>query len=576
MARLVFSYNFASSQDSSISRLTFISESSGTLECYKYLGLDTIVEMDHPETGLNLTYISQTGSTGDAGDKYVGLDRFGRVVDQNWYDTATSSSTDDFQYRYDRDSNVLYMKNTVSTGNSELYGYNGLSELTSFERGTLNGSDNGISGTPSINETWTLDALGNWLSVTVNGSTQTRTANSDNQISSISSLTTPGYDGNGNTTTDQNGNTFVYDAWNRLVEVKSGSTVLETDSYDALGRKIVVNTGTARDVYFSQYWQDIEEDVSGTPLDQYVWGAAYVDELVERDRDADGNPANGLEERLFAQQNANWDITALVNTSGTVEERYLYDPYGTATVLTGSWGSRGSSSYAWVFLHQGGQFDAASGLYDFRNREYSPALGRWIQEDPIGFKGGDWNLYRYLENNTRTTTDPSGLGPYFPRPKPKPKTPRPTIPLAGGSALILTPIRIEYREIDTTGLDKVTACAAKLVPHAYISFGPGGRWGLYNTQLKQGDLAESELNKPLLPPFAYVPLYKVPGEIVHGGKGNGKKVEDATDEEIWDSIINYPLRKDYGEFSYNCYTWADEAAANAGLKPYWDQFPIPR
>lgn len=51
---------------------------------------------------------------------------------------------------------------------------------------------------------------------------------------------------------------------------------------------------------------------------------------------------------------------------------------------------------------------------------------------------------------------------------------RPTIPLAGGSALILTPIRIEYREIDTTGLDKVTACAAKLVPHAYISFGPGG------------------------------------------------------------------------------------------------------
>jgi hypothetical protein len=124
--------------------------------------LDTIVQMDHPETGVNLTYISQTGSTGDAGDKYVGLDRFGRVVDQNWYDTATSSSTDDFHYGYDRNFNVLYMNNTVSTGNSELYGYNGLSELTSFERGTLNGTDNGISGTPSLNETRLLDALGYW------------------------------------------------------------------------------------------------------------------------------------------------------------------------------------------------------------------------------------------------------------------------------------------------------------------------------------------------------------------------------------------------------------------------------
>ncbi len=158
----VVSYNYASGLDSSISRLTSISDTSGTLEIYKYLGLGTIVEMDHPETGVNLTYISQTGSTGDAGDKYFGLDRFGRVVDQNWYDTATSSSTDDFQYGYDRDSNVLYMYNTVNAGNSELYGYNGLSELTSFERGTLNGSDNGISGTPSVNETRLLDTLGYW------------------------------------------------------------------------------------------------------------------------------------------------------------------------------------------------------------------------------------------------------------------------------------------------------------------------------------------------------------------------------------------------------------------------------
>ena len=93
-----------------------------------------MVERDHPQTGVNLTYISQTGTTGDAGDQYIGLDRFGRVVDQNWYDTTTSSSTDDFQYGYDADGNVLYQQNMVDSAFSELYTYNRLNELTSFQR----------------------------------------------------------------------------------------------------------------------------------------------------------------------------------------------------------------------------------------------------------------------------------------------------------------------------------------------------------------------------------------------------------------------------------------------------------
>src|SRR5262249_58413774 len=93
----VLNYNYATGLDNTISRLTSISDTSATLESYKYLGLNTVVERDHPQTNVNLTYISQTGSTGDAGDKYIGLDRFGRVVDQNWYNTCTSTSTDRFQ-----------------------------------------------------------------------------------------------------------------------------------------------------------------------------------------------------------------------------------------------------------------------------------------------------------------------------------------------------------------------------------------------------------------------------------------------------------------------------------------------
>jgi YD repeat-containing protein len=76
-------YNYSSGLNSNISRLSSLSDSTGTLESYLYLGLDTIVEMDHPESGINLTYISTSGGTGSAGDHYTGLDQFGRIGEQN-------------------------------------------------------------------------------------------------------------------------------------------------------------------------------------------------------------------------------------------------------------------------------------------------------------------------------------------------------------------------------------------------------------------------------------------------------------------------------------------------------------
>lgn len=37
---------------------------------------------------------------------------------------------------------------------------------------------------------------------------------------------------------------------------------------------------------------------------------------------------------------------------------------------------------------------------------YDPTIGRWIQEDPIGFAAGDANLLRYVGNNPTNFTDP--------------------------------------------------------------------------------------------------------------------------------------------------------------------------
>ena len=40
---------------------------------------------------------------------------------------------------------------------------------------------------------------------------------------------------------------------------------------------------------------------------------------------------------------------------------------------------------------------------------YDPTIGRWFSEDPIGFEGGDANLYRYVGNMPTMYVDPSGL-----------------------------------------------------------------------------------------------------------------------------------------------------------------------
>jgi hypothetical protein len=64
---------------------------------------------------------------------------------------------------------VLYQQNAVNASFSDLYTYNATNQLASFARGTLNSTDTGISGTPSANQSFTTDALGNSTSVTTDG-----------------------------------------------------------------------------------------------------------------------------------------------------------------------------------------------------------------------------------------------------------------------------------------------------------------------------------------------------------------------------------------------------------------------
>jgi RHS repeat-associated protein len=207
-----------------------------------------------------------------------------------------------------------------------------------------------------------------------------------------------------------------YDAWNRLAGVTTEASVNVVGyQYDGLNRRIIetsYNSGgglvETRHLYYSNQWQVLEErvDAATTAKAQYIWGLRYIDDLVLRDRNTSGT---GLNERLYAMQDANWNTVAICNVSGAVQERFGYTPYGVVGFFNSSWNLNSASTFAWFYLHQGLRLLVVSNLVDNRRRWYSLLLGRFVSIDPVGFVAGDMNLFGYVNCNPVNSLDPFGL-----------------------------------------------------------------------------------------------------------------------------------------------------------------------
>ncbi len=189
---------------------------------------------------------------------------------------------------------------------------------------------------------------------------------------------------------------------------------LQEHEYDGRGYRIVKKTypgGTlneTRHYYYNNSWQDLEERLgtSTTPDRQFIWGLRYIDDLILRDR----TTTSPLNERLYALQDGNWNVTSVVNTAGAVQERYEYDPYGNTTILTPTFGVRTTSDSDWETTYCGYRWDEEVGLFAVRNRCYSPLLGTWLTRDPIGYATG-FNLITYVNGMPPEYIDPFGLRP---------------------------------------------------------------------------------------------------------------------------------------------------------------------
>jgi RHS repeat-associated protein len=59
-------------------------------------------------------------------------------------------------------------------------------------------------------------------------------------------------------------------------------------------------------------------------------------------------------------------------------------------------------------------FDAEAGWFYNVNRDYNPALGRYIQSDPIGLAGGSLTTFGYVNGNPLGESDVDGLFPMSP------------------------------------------------------------------------------------------------------------------------------------------------------------------
>jgi RHS repeat-associated protein len=140
-------------------------------------------------------------------------------------------------------------------------------------------------------------------------------------------------------------------------------------------------------------------------LEEYTSGNVLVEKYLQG--------YHGLVKTLVANiyyyQDELGSTSHIADGTGSIIESYQYDIYGKPRVYNASGAYQAGATPVAQDLFTGQRWRSELGLYDDRNRFMSPDLGRFLQPDPIGFKGDASNLYRYCGNDWANRTDPMGL-----------------------------------------------------------------------------------------------------------------------------------------------------------------------
>ena len=257
----------------------------------------------------------------------------------------------------------------------------------------------GSGATPSTVLTYAYDAAGNCIGRDLDGTAESRTANTLNQIVQAgASIYT--YDADGNLVGEGDGaaaKTWAYDELGRLT---GGTTAAGTWTHelDGRGRSGAVDGPSGRRLFVHDPQRGqlpwAEYDNAGALQARYVNGIGLVCRIA-----TDGAVHYYDFERTGS--------TVGLSGPGGIGylNRYAYLPFGEASVVQESAANR------FRFVGRWGVTWHDSGLYHMDLRWYHPGLGRFTSPDPLG-QSADLNLYRYAANNPLRFIDPTGAEPY--------------------------------------------------------------------------------------------------------------------------------------------------------------------
>jgi RHS repeat-associated protein len=147
-----------------------------------------------------------------------------------------------------------------------------------------------------------------------------------------------------------------------------------------------------------------DDAAQGTPqlTHRYLWGAA-VDQILADEQVSDPASEGDILWPLTDHLGTVRDLAEYddVTDTTTVVNHRVYDAFGSLVNET--------AAVDHLFAFTGRAVDEETGLQNNLNRWYDAEVGRWLNEDPIGFEGGDANLCRYVGNSGVNHVDPTGL-----------------------------------------------------------------------------------------------------------------------------------------------------------------------
>ncbi|MFI9811791.1 RHS repeat-associated core domain-containing protein [Saccharothrix variisporea] len=302
--------------------------------------------------------------------------------------------------------------------------YSATGELSEIQHGgtVVDGVSRDLVGRPStvglaggVHQTYTYDATGSVKTITYrNGSTVLGSLNYDYDRSGNPSRTDGSFS---RSVLPEAFGPATYDAANRLRTAGSA-----TAGYDADGNLLFDGT--------TSYTWNSRGQLAGLSAPGKSASFTYAADGRRIGRTIDGTTTNYLYDGDNPlQEKVDGTTSATVTSAGTdaftIREsgggtrRHLVDALGSTVALVDGTGVGAAYSYE-PFGRTYKSGDDVGNSFEFTNREndgtglhfhraryYSPALQRFISEDPIGFDGGI-NLHAYVGNKPTELTDPAG------------------------------------------------------------------------------------------------------------------------------------------------------------------------